>query len=126
MFKSIAIIVATAMSAFGAFAQELQPTSLATPQATSTEVQHAAAMPQKTGEQLDGDVPHEAPSVVQRYQAPADLDTARAADAWPVRESNDAQRYTAAGGSRHAKRRPRKEYPNVMGMSIHEWLASRQ
>ena len=33
---------------------------------------------------------------------------------------------TVNEGGRKVQRRPRKEYPNVMGMSIHEWLASRE
>ena len=68
----------------------------------------------------------EAPSGAQRAEVRADLDKARAAGAWPVRESNDVQRVTVNEGGRKVQRRPRKEYPNVMGMSIHEWLASRE
>ena len=81
MFKPTAIIVATALFATSAFAQQ-------------------------------------APSGAQRSEVRADLDKARATGAWPVRESNDVQRYTVAGGGRKVQRRPRKEYPNVMRMSI--------
>jgi hypothetical protein len=95
MFKQTAIIIAAVIAASATFAQELQPTSSATTAGTAS-----------------------------RAQVRADLDTARAAGAWPVHEYSDAQQ--AEGGSRKANRRPRKEYPNVMGMSITEWLASQQ
>jgi hypothetical protein len=96
MFKTTAILIAAVMAAGGAFAQE-----------------------------FDGGFAQDAPSVALRYQVRADLDTVRAAGAWPVHEYSDAQRYTGAGSaSRHAKHRPHKEYPNVMGISMAEWLAS--
>jgi len=63
---------------------------------------------------------------VSRHDVRADLDQARAAGAWPVRESNEVQRYTVAHSGHKATRRPYKEYPNVMGMSIDEWLAMRE
>jgi hypothetical protein len=68
----------------------------------------------------------EAALVVSRHDVRVDLDQARTAGAWPVLESNDVQRHVVAQDSHKAKRRPRKEYPNVMGMSIDEWLDMRE
>jgi len=62
---------------------------------------------------------------VLRYEVVADLHKARASGAWPVRESNDIQAVAIAPVHR-ASHHVRKEYPNVMGMSIEEWLASRE
>lgn len=61
---------------------------------------------------------------VLRYEVRADLNKARASGAWPVRESNDVQAVAAAPVHK-TTHRIRKEYPNVMGMSIDEWLAGR-
>ena len=91
MFKPTAIIIAAAIAAGGAFAQELQKTLPAAPPAASTGIASASA---------------------------------RAAAAGPAPEYTDARRSEPAdAGSGKAKRRPRKEYPNVMGMTITEWLA---
>jgi len=99
MLKSIAAILAIALTSTGAFAQV---------QAASDK---AAASQASFG--------------VLRYEVRADLDRARASGAWPVRESNDFQA-VAATTSRKATHRTRKEYPNVMGVSIDEWLAGRE
>jgi hypothetical protein len=78
------------------------------------------------GEQFDGEADDDTPSTALRYQVVGDAKAARAAGVWPVRDYDDAQaRTTPRGGSRKAsQRRPRKEYPNVMGITFQEWLAS--
>jgi hypothetical protein len=62
---------------------------------------------------------------VLRYEVRADLNKARASGAWPVRESNDMQAVAVAPVHK-ATHHVRKEYPNVMGMGIDEWLAGRE
>jgi hypothetical protein len=101
MLKLATVVLATALSSIGAFAQEL-PSS-------------------------DATASHDASFGVLRYEVRADLNKARASGAWPVRESNDVQASAATNAQSHkAKHRLRKEYPNVMGMSIDDWLASRE
>ena len=99
MLKSTAVILAIALSSTGAFAQALS--------AGDT----AASSQASFG--------------VLRYEVRADLNKARASGAWPVRESNDVQA-VAVASTHKATHRTRKEYPNVMGMSIDEWLAGRE
>ncbi|MFL6660806.1 MAG: hypothetical protein ACJ8G7_01430 [Rhizobacter sp.] len=91
-----AIVMAAAIASGGAFAQEAQSTE------------------------------EPAPTAALRYRVVGDLDAAREAGAWPVREHDeDAQAAVAPRAGRKARRRPRKEYPNVMGMPISQWLAGR-
>jgi hypothetical protein len=104
MFKPTALIIVAAiaaaatMAAGGAYAQELQPTSLAAPAVANSEGRADA------------------------LTAAAATEVAHVAEPAPTFSHETT---VADGGGRKAKR-PRKEYPNVMGMSIHEWLASRQ
>jgi hypothetical protein len=98
MLKLTATILAITLSSVGAFAQAAPGSD-------------ASASPQAAG--------------ALRFEVRADLNQARASGAWPVRESNDVQAVVVA--PRHkASHRVRKEYPNVMGMSIDEWLAGRE
>jgi len=99
MLKFSAAILAIALSSTGAFAQTLSAAD------TSASAQASFG--------------------VLRYEVRADLDRARASGAWPVRESNDVQAVAVAPVHK-VSHRVRKEYPNVMGMSIDAWLAGRE
>jgi hypothetical protein len=102
MFKHITIIIAAAIAAGGALAQEVR------------------------GEPFDGEATHDVSHATLRYQVRADLEAARMSGAWPVQEYNDMPVVTAPQPARKAPRRPRKEYPNVMGISLKEWLARQE
>jgi len=89
MYKQTALILAAALAAGGAFAQQVLPTPASAFVAATTEVQ---------GSKLA--------SV-------------------PIADAVEADRDAGQGGAAKGQRRIRKEYPNVMGMSLTAWLGSR-
>ncbi|HSW04420.1 hypothetical protein [Aquabacterium sp.] len=97
MFKQTALILATAIAASGALAQQLQLNSPASPELAGIEA---------TGGKL-------APGAASHLT--------RIGETGP-RFNNDM---TTADGGVKAQRRSRTEYANVMGMSLTAWLVSR-
>jgi len=132
MFKQAAFILAAALAAGGAFAQGDEQWVTSDRQAphvspsraevrAQARAQQAAGVAAERGEAFDGEEAEDARSTALRYQVVADTRRARAAGTWPLHD------YEGAGATvprRHPAARPRKEYPNVMGISFQEWLAS--
>ena len=133
MFKPTALLLAAAFAAASAHAQvdeawpsEDTPTASVVSRAevrADMKAQRDAGAAQPRGEQFDGEVAGDTRSAGLRYKVRIDIDQARASGAWPVREYDDSGRRSGDAGSRKATRHPRKEYPNVMGISLAEWLA---
>jgi hypothetical protein len=135
VFKPAAIVVVAVLAATSAYAQTDEAWPALDPQAASTvsraEVRAQARAERDAGlahegEAFDGEAGPDATSSALRYQVVGDARNARTTGAWPVRDYADTQAGTAPrNGTRKASaRRPRKEYPNVMGISFQEWLAS--
>ena len=131
MFKPTALLLAAAFAAAGAHAQvdeawpsEDTPTASVVSRAeVRADMKAQRDVGVARGEQFDGEVAGDTRSAGLRYKVRIDIDQARASGAWPVREYDDSGRRSGYGGSRKATRHPRKEYPNVMGISLAEWLA---
>jgi hypothetical protein len=135
MFKPAAIVIAALLAATAAYAQTDEAWPTFDPQRASTvtraEVRaqlraEREAGVQPEGEAFDGEEGPEAASSALRYQVVGDARNARTTGAWPVRDYGETPAGTIprSGTRKASARRPRKEYPNVMGISFQEWLAS--
>jgi hypothetical protein len=147
MFKPIAILLGAVLAAGSAFAHPIPATSPAPAEATRPDVDEAwptfddeattgiasradvraqarGGALQPRGEQFDGGPASSVPSAAYRFRVRIDLDAARETGTWPVREYDDGGQHAAVEKRLKEKRRPRKEYPNVMGISFSEWLAA--
>lgn len=97
MLKRTAFVLAAAIAAGSAFAQQLSPSSPDMPVGASIEAKGSELVSESTG------------------GLPLLGKTVEIFDSEP----------TAPECSSKNPRRPRKEYPNVMGMSLSAWLVSR-
>jgi hypothetical protein len=132
MYKQAAFILVATLVAGTAAAQSDEPWPALdpqAPQATMSRVevrglaraQHAAGVVREPGEAFDGEETADAPSTALRYQVVGDARKARSAGTWPVHDYDGAG--VTVPRSRPAAK-PRKEYPNVMGVDFKVWLAS--
>jgi len=73
------------------------------------------------GEADGGTAAVTARSDVLQFEIRGEVDTARAAGTWPVREYDARPAW-----HRPAAKRARKQYPNVMGVRFADWLAAHE